>query len=213
MKKYILVLVAGLFSMASFAHNPEVSTTMLVEKENNVWVLQLSASLTAFQQEIKTHYAETPYKTSKEFQQMVLDHVKKNLHITFNNGDDVTFSMGIVKLGHETKVVFEVFGTPSDIKSALITNTVFEDIHRSQGALVLLKGGFQKKQFILNKTNDYTIALQADNNQFTQVVEQKASLMSSAVIFTLIAIIGLGFLIINILKRKKGVFWKFVNHH
>ena len=204
MKKYILVLVAGLFSMASFAHNPEISTTMLVEKENNVWVLQLSASLTAFQQEIKTHYAETPYKTPEEFQQMVLEHVKKNLHITFNEGEAVTFSKGIVKLGHETKVVFEVFGTPLDIKSASITNTVFEDIHRSQGALVIFKEGFEKKQFILNDSNDFTIALQADNNQFTQVSEQKASVLSSIVLFSLIGIIGLGFLVIAIVKRKKA---------
>lgn len=203
MKKYISVLVLGLLSMASFAHNPEVSTTMLVEKENNVWVLQLSASLTAFQQEIKTHYVENPYKTPEEFQQMVLEHLKKNLHITFNEGEAVTFSKGIVKLGHETKVVFEVFGTPSNIKSAIITNTVFEDIHRSQGALVILKEGYQKKQFILNDSNNYTIALQADNNQFMQVVEQKASVLPSIVIVSLIGIIGLGFLIINILKRKK----------
>lgn len=203
MKKYISVLVAGLFSVASFAHNPEISTTMLVEKENNVWVLQLSASLTAFQQEIKAHYAETPYKTPEEFQQMVLEYVKQNLHISYNDGEDVTFSKGIVKLGHETKVVFEVFGTPTDIKSASITNTVFEDIHRSQGALVILKEGFQKKQFILNGTNDYTIALQADNNQFTQVFEQKASMLSSIIILSLISIIGIGFLMITILKRRK----------
>lgn len=203
MKKYISVLVLGLLSMASFAHNPEVSTTMLVEKENNVWVLQLSASLTAFQQEIKKHYVETPYKTPEEFQAMVLEHVKKNLHISFNKGEEVTFSKGIVKLGHETKVVFEVIGTPSDIKSAIITNTVFKDVHRSQGALVILKEGFEKKQFILNGTNDYTISLQADNNQFTQIVEQKASMLSSIVIVSLLGIIGLGFLIINILKRRK----------
>ncbi len=203
MKKYILLLVAGLFSMASFAHNPEISTTMLVEKENNVWVLQLSASLTAFQQEIKTHYAETPYKTPEEFQQMVLEHVKKNLHITFNEGEDMTFSKGIVKLGHETKVVFEVFGTPSAIKSAIITNTVFENIHRSQGALVILKEGYQKNKFFLNDSNDYTIVLQANNNQFTQVSEQKASMLSSVVIVSLISFFGLGFLILNILKRKK----------
>ncbi len=57
MKKYILLFVAVLFSMAGFAHNPDVSTIMLVEKENNSWVVQISASLTAFQQEIRTHFS------------------------------------------------------------------------------------------------------------------------------------------------------------
>jgi hypothetical protein len=203
MKKYISIFVAGLFSIVSFAHNPEVSTTMLVEKENNVWVLQLSASLTAFQQEINTNYAETPYKTPEEFQAMVMEYVKQNLHISYNKGEEVTFSKGIVKLGHETKVVFEVFGTPSEIKSAIITNTVFADIHRSQSALVILKEGFEKKQFLLNGTNGYTIALQANKKQFTQVVEQNASMLSSIVLVSLVGVIGLGFLIINILKRRK----------
>lgn len=36
MKKLLLTVMAGLFSMASFAHNPDASTTLLVEKENNV---------------------------------------------------------------------------------------------------------------------------------------------------------------------------------
>jgi hypothetical protein len=203
MKKYILLLVAGMFSMASFAHNPEVSTTMLVEKENNVWVLQLSASLTAFQQEINTHFSETPYKTPEEFQQMVLEHIKNNLKISFNGEEAVTFSKGIVKLGHETNVVFEVFGIPTTIHSVEIKNTSFEDVHRSQSAMVLLKDGFQKKHFILNNSNDYSLALEVNNNEFVQVVEQNASTFSSVIVFSLLGLIGLGFLIINILKRRK----------
>ena len=42
--------------MSAKAHQADVSTTMLVEKEDNSWVLQISASLTAFQHEIQTHF-------------------------------------------------------------------------------------------------------------------------------------------------------------
>ena len=203
MKKYILLVVAGLYSLASFAHDPNTSTTMLVEKENNVWVLQISASLTAFQQEINTHYSETPYKTPEEFRQMVLEHVKNNLHIKYNGNEAIRFGEGIVKLGHETKVVFEVFGTPSDIKSAVITNTVFEDIHKSQSALILLKEGFNKKHFMLNDTNNYTLALQVDGNEFTQVTVEKANLFPPLLLFTLIGFSGIGYLILTIHKRRK----------
>ena len=52
MKKYILIYIVGLFSLLGYSHNPDASTTMLVEKENNIWVLQISSSLTAFQQEV-----------------------------------------------------------------------------------------------------------------------------------------------------------------
>ena len=99
MKKLLFAFVIGLFSMASFAHNPDASTTMLVEKENNSWVLQISASLTAFQQEIRTHFAETPYKTPEEFQKMVLEHIKNNLEISFNDGENISLGQGNRKAG------------------------------------------------------------------------------------------------------------------
>ena len=80
---------------------------------------------------------------------MVLEHLKNNLRINFN-GKDISFGEGIVKLGHETKVVFEVFGIPSDIQTVLVKNAAFQDIHRNQNALVLLKEGFNKEHFVLN---------------------------------------------------------------
>ncbi len=165
MKRYILLCIAGLFSIASFAHQPNASTTMLVEKDNNVWVLQISASLTAFQQEVRTHFAETPYKTPEEFQQMVLEHLKNNLHISFN-GDNISFGKGVVNLGHETKVVFEVFGIPSDINSVQIENAAFDDIYKSKSTLILLKEGFEKELFGLNNANNHTLKLYVEGNAF-----------------------------------------------
>jgi len=151
MFKTIFFLFFFLTSITAKAHQPDVSTTMLVEKENNVWILQISASLTAFQQEIRTHYSETPYKTPDEFRQMVLEHIKKNLTIRFNKEQEITLSAGIVKLGHETKVVFEVFGVPTNINSVYVKNTAFKEIYKNQSALVLLKDGFNKEHFVLNK--------------------------------------------------------------
>lgn len=175
MKKYILMLVAFGFSIASFAHSPNASATMLVEKENNTWVLQISASLTAFQQEIKTHFAETPYKTPEEFQQMVLEHVKKNLEISFNDDRQITFGQGVVKLGHETKVVFEVFGIPSEIQTATVKNTAFADIYKSRSSLLLFKEGFTKQQFVLNDANAHTLHLKVSGDTFVQTTQNTAS--------------------------------------
>ena len=107
-------------SLGMKAHQADISTTMLVEKENGTWVLQISSSLTAFQHEIRTHFAETPYETPEEFQQMVIEHIKNNLQLSFNDSQNITLGKGDVRLGHETKVVFQVFGIPSDIKSVLV---------------------------------------------------------------------------------------------
>ena len=165
MYKRILFVGVLFITISAKAHQADVSTTMLVERVNNTWVLQISASLTAFQQEIRAHFAETPYKTPEEFQQMVLKHIKNNLLINFN-GENISFGEGVVKLGHETKVVFEVFGIPSEIKTVLVKNTAFQDIHKNQSALVLLKEGFNKEHFVLNVANDHTLKLYVDGNTF-----------------------------------------------
>tara|TARA_R110000823_G_scaffold297227_1_gene417341 strand:- start:3656 stop:4378 length:723 start_codon:yes stop_codon:yes gene_type:complete len=201
MKKYMLLLVVFGFSMASFSHNPNVSTTMLVEKEGNSWVLQISASLTAFQQEIRTHFAETPYQTPEEFRQMVLEHIKNNLQISFNGEEDISFGNGAVKLGHETMVVFEVFGIPSEINSVLVTNSAFKDIHQNQSALVLLKEGFGKDRFVLNNGNEHTLSLEVVGNEFVEVGQNEAGFLSSSIGVILLgvsAILILGLVLLGV---------------
>ncbi|MGB5553380.1 MAG: hypothetical protein WBM83_01890 [Flavobacteriaceae bacterium] len=202
MKKLLFAFVIGLFSMASFAHNPDASTTMLVEKENNSWVLQITASLTAFQQEIRTHFAETPYKTPEEFQKMVLEHIKNNLEISFNDGEIISLSQGMVKLGHETKVVYEVHGIPSDIQTVRIKNTTFKDISRNQNAFMLFKEGFTKEQFILNNANNHAMTLEVNGNKFVEVGPSKAGFSPKWYVTALLLAIG-AFGTVMSLKLKK----------
>lgn len=203
MKKQLLVFILGLFSLASLAHNPDASTTMLVEKENNVWVLQISTSLTAFQQEIRTHYAETPYKTPEEFQKMVLEHIKNNLEISFNDGEFISLGQGVVKLGHETKAVFEVLGIPLEVQTVRIKNTTFKDISRNQNAFMLFKQGFTKDQFILNNANNHTLALEVNGNKFLEVGQSKASFFSPYFGLAFIGIIGIGYIFFYVFGNKK----------
>lgn len=196
MRKYIIVFLVGLYSVAGFAHQPEISSTVLAERDNNKWVLQISASLSAFQEEIKTHFSETPYETPEEFKEMVLEHIKNKIQFRFNETEGVKLSNGKVMLGHETKVIFEVTGMPSEIKSLEVTNLVFEDIYSSQSALVLLKKDFAKNQFLLNDANDYKINLVVRESEFVINEMQKASIPS------LIGIIVLGVLVLVYFIRE-----------
>ncbi|WP_339714281.1 hypothetical protein [uncultured Kriegella sp.] len=192
MYRKILFIGLLLITITAKAHNADASTTMLVEKENGTWVLQISAALTAFQYEIREHFTETPYKTPEEFRQMVLEHLKNNLKISFNN-TDISFGKGTVKLGHETKVVFEVFGIPSEIEKVIIKNTAFDDIHNSQSALLLFKKGFSKEKFVLNSDNDKTLVLEVDGNKFVEVTQNRAGFSENgqlivAFLLTLLAV-------------------------
>ncbi|MEP2238791.1 MAG: hypothetical protein ABJI22_10565, partial [Maribacter sp.] len=154
------------------------------------------------QQEVRTHFADTPYKTPEEFQEMVLAHIKNNLLISFNNGEQITLGKGIVKLGHETKVIFEIKDIPASIKSAVITNKVFDDINRNQSVLMVFKEGFVKDHFNLNQANDHTITLLVKDNKFVETAQQNANISPSLIIIFLLAFMGLGYLIKKMLELK-----------
>ncbi len=164
MKKYITSLLLGFISFLGFAHQPEVSSTVLAHKENNVWVVQISASLTAFQQEINIHYADTPYQTPDEFREMVIDHIQNKMNLRVN-GVQLNFINGAVHLGHETKVIFEIDGFPGDMNSIEVTNTAFEDIYNSRSFLVVIKDGVDGNKFVLGKDNGYSSELIAYGNE------------------------------------------------
>lgn len=191
LNKLLLFLFLSMTILVN-AHQPDVSTTMLVEKENNTWILQISASLTAFQQEVKTYFEE--YNTPEEFQEMVLEHIKKNLEITFNDNQSITLSHGIVKLGHESKVVFEVFGVPSEIKSVFVKNSTFKNVYNNQSALVILKNGFDKEHFVLNNKNSHSLHLKAEQNRFILKTKNEASIFSFKMLIVLLSILILGVL-------------------
>lgn len=167
---FVLLILLGCFSGAD-AHQPDVSATMLVEKENNQWILQINASLTAYQHEIKEKYTDTGYSTPEEFKELVIKHLSENLIVLFNNQDTAVLQRATVKLGHETMAAFQVIGVPDSIKSLYVKNSSFKSIHRNQCALVLLKKGFSRKQFVLNDKNAHAVNLIVDNAAFELEVD------------------------------------------
>ena len=189
MIRNILVLCLLASSWMAQAHQADLSTTMLVEQNEDQWVFQIRASLTAFQYEVRTHFAETPYKTPEEFKDFVIEHVKNNVTIYFNETDFVTLRNPYVKLGHETNVVFEVVGVPKNIESVFVKNSSFKDIHHNQSALVLLKKGFEQEQFVLNDANEHTMQLVTNNNKFenSETITNTAQLVP----FSLYTILGI----------------------
>lgn len=203
MKNWFLNIALFLSAWTVQAHQTEISSTMLVEQDNNTWVLQIRSALTAFDQIIKTNYP--PYENVEAFQSLVIKHLQDNLEISCNNQDIITLQNGAVKLGHESSVVFEVIGIPENIESMHVKNSSFNSIHRSQSALIILKKGFDKKQFILNRQNNYELELLANNNQFiTANAVIATSKVSSNYSYSGLAMVMIGLLLISLLWVKSN---------
>ena len=210
MKKYCFGLLLILVTWNVQAHQPDLSSTMLVEQGNNTWVLQIRSALSAFDQTIQANYPK--YESAEEFQALVLQHIQDNLQITFNDQVDATLQNGAIKLGHETSVVFEVIGVPENIESVYVKNSSFKSINRNQSALILLKKGFKKKQFTLSKKNDYALHLKVANAEFTPVdptvmpstLSTNHTHIYTGIGLSLIAMLISVFIIVSLWKRRNG---------
>ncbi|MFK7809203.1 MAG: hypothetical protein AB8F74_15475 [Saprospiraceae bacterium] len=166
MKKYFLQVILLLYSINLLAHSPDVSTTLLSEQENGKWVLQVKAALTAFEYEVATAFPEIKYQSPEEFKSLVIRHLQNNVSIVVDGNKTAEINKPFVKLGHETNVVFELTDMPKDFISIDFRNSSFKNINKNQSALIILKKGFAKNQFVLNKVNSHTAKLVIKNNSF-----------------------------------------------
>ena len=196
----VLILFLALFgSTATFAHQADLSTTLLVERADGAWELHLVASLTAFQYEVQTHYGKDAYATPEAFEQLVVKHLQQTVSIRLDNGEAVTLTPLNVTLGHETKVGFALADVPATFTEIEVTNTAFADIHHNKSALVILKPGTEQQHFELTAENGHTASLAFANGQLHEMtaVEAELSPNSPAVILSLsvlvLAGLGLGY--------------------
>lgn len=192
--KYLFSFILVVMSMGfAFAHNPSNSTTLLIEgKKEGTWMLQIRASLTAFEQEVHTRYTKDSYKTPEEFKELVLQLFSEDLNISINNLP-VTVANGQVKLGHETVVVYQFKGIePFDVLT--IKNKAFKNVHNSKNVLFVLKNGIDKNKFTLNKKNNFQVDLKIENNKLVEITEiNKAEIGSnSLMLLIIIALLALG---------------------
>ncbi|MEL7530762.1 MAG: DUF6702 family protein [Bacteroidota bacterium] len=206
MKYWIAFLFFCWANLGLQAHQPDLSSTMLIEQADKQWSVVVRASLSAFEQEIKLHYPEEKYQSPEDFQALVIRHVQNKLGIVANQGDTLLLRNPIVKLGHESNVIFMLQGMPDELEALSIQNSSFEDIHHSQNALILIKRGLTQKQFILNEYNQHQANVVIEEGQFVLSQQgQKAdfSFALRALLGLLVIILGLVFFKLYQVQRQK----------
>lgn len=206
--KYLMIFACLIGITGSLqAHQPDISTTMLVERGEGQWLLQINASLTAFQYEVRAYFGEDAYASPEEFQELVLLLTRERVLVQINDGSDLELRGGEVKLGHATTVVFQLEGVPERIDDLRVTNRSFANIHRNQSALVFLKQGYDNEQYILNNDNDHTVNLELSAAAYRLHPPAKASVAIKGV--SMMSFLGLvamlTFASLKYLFSKQGV--------
>lgn len=166
-----LIILLGLFCLplSAYAHQAELSSTILAEKGENEWILQIRAALTAFEYEVEARYGKSAYATPEEFRELVAEYLREELLVEFNGDEAIVLEDGVVKLGHETTVTFRLSSPLADVQSVMLSNTGFRHILRNQSAFYIAKKEIDKKQVMLNSDNGYTAELLVKNGKFVLV--------------------------------------------
>ena len=199
--KYFLILSFVFTSIFASAHQIDLSSIIFSKTNDGKIVMQVTSSLTAFQGEVNFNNPKNSYKTPEEFQQLVIKHFYKNFSIEINGDTDMKLINPMVILGHETKLVAEVTGVPENVKSLLLKNEIFKDIHNNQSVVIFAIDGFPKNNnFVVNKENNYQLNLELKDKiwQVSKNGEQKSYYLIY-ILFALLASIA----IYAITKNKK----------
>lgn len=182
----------------TFAHQPDLSSTMLVENEQGEWILQVRAAITAFEMEVNYNYGENSFATPEEFQEIVINHVKDHIRLIVDGNTELMLTDGQVKLGHETSVYFSIENMPLDKTEITVTNATFENINRNQMALIFAAHGEQPIQTTLDASNSHNVSVARSSNYWAFDDAKSVSVssygFSSYILGGLTSIILLGFL-------------------
>ena len=195
MKRNIIGILLLFTSISIFAHQSDLSTVMISKDEKGKCFLQIYSSLTAFEGEIDYKYSKNAYKTPEEFRALAIEHFKKNVLFICNEKNTLKFGKPIVLLGHETKLVVEIFGFPENIKSMYFKNTMFMDIPNNQSSLIILKKGLPKQRFILNNENKQQIDLVLEDGKWESTAANSNLSMSLFLFWGSIVVLLLCFML------------------
>jgi len=203
MKSIVIILFFVFCCQISFAHQVDISSTVLAEQENGEWILQIRAALTAFEYEIHSEYGKDSYKTPEEFESLVLEHVQKNFKGIANDKIEFELIKGRVVLGHETSVVFLVSPKITDITKLNITHTTFARIRKNRSALVLLKKNSEPQQFNLDPTNNHNANLIYEDAKFVSTIEDTQIDKQDSTLIIVLGGITVLFVISGLIFKKK----------
>lgn len=207
MKKTSIILLICLHSLSIFAHNAQISTIALVQSKDSKWHLILSASLTAFQYEIKNSNPSINLDSlnAEKFQRVILEHLRQKIDIKAN-GHQATLKNARVILGHQTDINFEVTDMPENLQTIDFQQLGFVTLRDHYCVLKVITKSGNENSFMLQKDNNYSVSLLAENNVLVEKVNQSESNFLIYLLFVL-GIIGLTVVYLRVSKNSVKSFW------
>lgn len=197
-----MVMFMGEIAMA---HQSNLSTTIFSRTESGEVIMQISSSLTAFQGEINYNNPKNAYKSVEEFRDLVLKHFFNTVSMVLNETETLSFINPTVLLGHETKIVAEVMGIPSDLKTLHLKNEFFKDMDNNQSVVIFSLERFPvKNNCVLNNDNKQELNILFQGDHWENFDDMALPFyLKFLILLTILLVMGLVFYLIR-KKRKES---------
>ena len=202
MKKFIYIFFILLVPILSKAHSPLISTVAIIKSKENTWSVHISASLSAFQYALinADKSLQLDSLSSDLFQQRVIDLLRRKLRVQITGRENIILEDGIVKLGHETEVVFKLSVKENNPRSIKIKNESFLSIADHYCVVKVITPDGASSNILLEKDNEYSVEVFNSKNGY---------ILTNPSIFNWKLILVGVFLLISILlfviKRSKNL--------
>ncbi len=170
MKKLLFIVIFWINAVILYAHSPQISTITLTQSKDNKWNLIIGSSLSAFQYELKNSYPSqhTDSLNVDKFQMLVIEHLKKNITINANDKKTAILESGMIILGHQTDIRFDVTGMPEKLVFLDLKQLGFGTLKNHYCILTVIIKGNKVGSFILQTDNNYSVFLQQKGNAFVE---------------------------------------------
>ena len=206
MKKSAFTITIVLLSLKLMAHNPQVSNISIIQDSaTKKCSLLITVPLLTCENELHTSYPSIQIDSlsKNQFQQLLLNHFKKNIQFVANNNYTLVLNNGLISIGHETQLIFTLSGLPQPLQTLHLNYAALRSQYDHFAVLQISLADNTTGNFIFNNENNYTFSLINKNNKWVLADNQSAMFKPAYLIAILagamLAIAGFIFFI----RRKK----------
>lgn len=174
MKKIYFSILFLFTIVMTRAHNSQISTVSLVQNEEQIWNLYISSSFDSFKYQLISKYPDIDIDnlSAEKYQKLLLKYLQENIILTANGEKMANLHNGIIKLGHQTDLIYEVNGLPEKLTSLYLKLDGFENDSKHNSIFKIVTPQLKSKNFILKKDNEFQLSLEKANEEFQLVPKE-----------------------------------------
>ncbi|MGP1991008.1 hypothetical protein D9V96_003900 [Zobellia laminariae] len=205
MKKIIIGILIGFYSLCVSAHSSQIATMTLAQDQQNNWTLHVSSSFDGFRKQLIQNFPEIKIDelSTDEFQKLVIGYTKDNILLNANTNFIGELREGSIKMEDQTDLEFRVTGLPNEINNLRVQLKGFSETSDQNTVFKIIDASESSKNFEIKKDNQFMVSITKVNGRY-QLKGDESNLIAPFIALTLLVLFSV-FIISKIFKREEVI--------